>query len=368
MKVIVIGAGIMGLSTAWALAKQGADVTVLEQGALPNPVASSVDDHRLIRHPYGARHGYAAMVVEAFRAWDEMWADLGESHYHQTGTLVLGGRDNPKAAVDAEGVEKQGLSVEWLTPAQMAAAYPLLKTDGLSGGFRLPTGGTLRCGRIVTGLIRHLTLDGMDIRQGAQVIEADPVTGRVTLAGGDVLQADKVVVAAGAWLTRLRPEMAARVTPSRQVVIYVRPPAGTGTLWRQMPCILDIDDNNNGFYLVPPAPGTGLKIGDHIFSRSGDPTAERRVAPEEAAAILAKCAPRFHRIEDYAVADAKACFYTVEPDERFIVEEQDRMIILSACSGHGFKFGAVVGQRTADLVLGRRAAADVRRWAAGEAA
>lgn len=368
MKVIVVGAGIMGLSTAWSLAKRGADVTVLEQGPLPNPVASSVDDHRLIRHPYGARHGYAAMVVEAYAAWEEMWADLGERHYHESGTLVLGGPDNEHAKLNAEGVERLGLTVEWLSPAQLAGEYPLLNAQGLTGGFRLPTGGTLRCGRIVTALIRHLTLDGVEIRGGAEVTEVDPVAGTVMLAGGERLSADAVVVAAGAWVTRLIPAMAARVVPSRQVVIYVRPPAGTGDLWRRMPCILDIDGDNNGFYLVPPTPGTGLKIGDHIFSRQGDPRDPRIVDPAEAGAILAKCAPRFHNIGQYRVADAKACFYTAEPDEKFIVEQNGRAVILSACSGHGFKFGAVVGQRTADLVLGQREAAEVRRWAAGEAA
>jgi len=67
MKVTIVGAGIMGLSVAWALHGQGHQVMVYEQGTIPNPLASSVDQHRLIRFPYGRELGYTYMVAEACR-------------------------------------------------------------------------------------------------------------------------------------------------------------------------------------------------------------------------------------------------------------------------------------------------------------
>src|SRR3546814_6212863 len=89
LKVIVVGGGIVGLSTAWALRRHGAEVTVVEQGPLPNPLGSSVDQHRLIRYAYGAQAGYTRMVHEAFHAWEAVWRDLGARLYSETGTLVL---------------------------------------------------------------------------------------------------------------------------------------------------------------------------------------------------------------------------------------------------------------------------------------
>src|SRR5471032_1818948 len=91
MKTIIVGGGIMGLSTAWALAKSGQDVELFEQGPLPNPLASSMDEHRLIRHAYGVHTGYARMIDDAYAAWDLLWSDLGQRLYAATGTLALTG-------------------------------------------------------------------------------------------------------------------------------------------------------------------------------------------------------------------------------------------------------------------------------------
>ena len=88
-RILVVGAGIMGLSTAWALARAGAAVTVLDQAEIPNQRGSSVDQHRLIRNPYGASRGYTRMIAAAFRAWDMMWRDIGDTLYAPTGTLAL---------------------------------------------------------------------------------------------------------------------------------------------------------------------------------------------------------------------------------------------------------------------------------------
>ena len=90
--VVVVGGGIVGLSTAYALVKAGIGVTVVEQGPIPNPLASSADHHRLIRFAYADRLGYAARMPDAFAAWRAMWADLGRPeahHYVPTGVLSV---------------------------------------------------------------------------------------------------------------------------------------------------------------------------------------------------------------------------------------------------------------------------------------
>lgn len=83
-EVAIIGAGIAGLSLAWALKKRGIHAALYDQGPIPNPVSSSFDEHRITRHTYGGLSGYGALMPHAFKVYDELWADLGENHYLPT--------------------------------------------------------------------------------------------------------------------------------------------------------------------------------------------------------------------------------------------------------------------------------------------
>lgn len=365
MRVTIVGAGIMGLSTAWALARQGHDVRVFEQGPVPNPRSSSVDQHRLIRHPYGARVGYMRMVVEAYRAWDALWADLGERLYVPTGTLVLDTTHEGWAQQSADTLATIGLLVEWLEPAEVEQRFPTLSAHGVTSAFHLPSGGVLLADRIVGALARHLASRDVRIEDGVAAAEIDPARARAVLAGGRVVEADALIVAAGVWAPRLVPSLRTRVTPSRQLVAYLEPPPALAPPWVASPMVLDIAPRS-GFYLVPPVAGTSLKVGDHRFTLAGDPDAPREAGEAETRALLDLCRSRLRLFDLYRVAAARVCFYTVEPRERFLLEASGPTWIVSACSGHAFKFGPLLGQALAEAVAGERDAAALARWAAGD--
>ena len=365
MKVVVVGAGIMGLSAAWALHRLGHEVSVFEQGPVPNPRGASFDQHRLIRYPYGAAVGYTAMVVEAYRAWDAMWADLGERHYVPTGTLAMCVGDTRWVAASAEALQALGLSVDWLAPAQLKARFPLLTSEGISGAFHSDTGGVLLADRILGSLARHLAARGVSVVPHSKVLEVDPWAAAVTLSERRIVAGDALIVAAGAWGRWLVPGLAARVKPSRQVVVYLDPPSNRAAAWAAHPLILDIGEDA-GFYLVPPVAGTGLKVGDHRFTLTGDPDDPRDPSAEEAEAVFATCRNRLAGFDGYRMASARVCYYAVEPEERFVLEFFDRAWVMAACSGHAFKFGPVLGRRLAEAIDGRREPAEVTRWAAGE--
>jgi len=367
LRVVVIGAGIMGLSAAWALTRRGADVTVVEQGPVPNPLASSVDRHRLIRYPYGDHDAYALMVRDAYGAWERLWADLGERLQIETGTLAFDSQDGADwASRSRSSMERLKIPFERLGQSEIARRFPMLDPDGIGEAIYLETGGILMAERIVAALAQRLTQRRPEmIRAHTQVTAIDPNDGSVRLADGSELGADAVVVAAGPWIGRLAPSLKRRVTPSRQVVVYLDPPAPLAGAWEGAPMILAIDPDL-GFYAVPPAGGLGLKVGDHRFSLSGEPDLERAPTPAEAAEIAGLCRNRFRGFDGYRIAEARTCFYDVEPGERFILEPLgDRGWVMSGFSGHGFKFGALLGEKLADTIFGQSVPIQLSTWAAG---
>ena len=369
--VLVLGAGVMGLATAWALARAGRHrITVVEQDAVPNPRGASCDHHRLIRHAYGAAEGYMRMVDAAYAAWDLLWRELGETHYVETGVLALasargtGWMDGSRAALAGHGMAP----VE-LDRAAVADRFPMFDAATVADAFHLPRGGVLLAERIVAALARRCAALGVEFRQ-ARVTDADPARGRVSLADGTMLETDLLVLAAGPWAPRLLPGLVGRVAASRQIVLYLEPPPALRDTWARAPMLLDRGTTGVGFYAVPPVARTPLKIGDHRFSLDGDAEADPREAdPAERDAILALAATRIRDLGAYRVLSARACYYDVEPREHFLLEPIGaRAWVMSGFSGHGFKFGALLGLAMARALGDPALAAALPGWAAGQAA
>ena len=164
------------------------------------------------------------------------------------------------------------------------------------------------------------------------------------------------------------PAMAARITPSRQVAAYLQPPAELLEAWCRAPAVLDqVEAAKGGFYAVPPVDGTALKIGDHGFSLRGQPDLEREPTGEDLATALTVARTRLVGFERYRVQGARTCFYSVAEAERFIALPLERGWVLAGFSGHGFKFGAVIGEMLAQTVEGACTPSAFTDWAAGRA-
>jgi glycine/D-amino acid oxidase-like deaminating enzyme len=368
---LVVGAGIVGLSAARALLAEGYRVEVIEQGPVPNAHGSSVDSSRLIRHTYGTQHGYAALVDAAYAAWDRLWAELGATHYTQTGTLILSRPGATWAQDSAATLDALGKRYRVLGPDEAARRFPLLNLAGVARAYWVETGGVLAAERVVDALARRLRAQGASIAEHTAVTDLDPGRGRVELEDGTARSADLLLLAAGPWTGRLWPEIARALTPSRQLVCYADTPDDLYAAWRRMPMVLDIADaesrGEGSVYAVPPVGDAPLKLGDHAFSLTGEPDTDRSAGDAELERLFETTCRQLATPGRYRLLSGRTCFYTVAPNSQFVHAREGRAHALAGFSGHGFKFGPLIGERFAELAAGRLPESEFDSWLAGVA-
>lgn len=350
MTILVVGAGISGLSTAWALTKRGVPVTLFEQGPIPNPLSASGDQHRIIRRAYGGQGGYQRRIGDAYSAWDEMWEDLGTKHLVDTGFMAMSQTEDDGGEDYRRGLVEGGYPFEDLTPEETAARFTFVDPETIRYGLVSDEGGVLLCQKIAADLRDWLRAQGTDVRENAEVTAVDTAAGSLTLADGQVLKGDHVIVTSGAWTLGLFPKLAANLTTYRTAVVYLTPPPDLAEAWERAPAILDPGGPVDG-YILPPVAGTGLKFGAGIHKYKATPDQDRTPKAGEGEVLRNHFSPPFSRIEEYRVDSVVTCAYTFTADEHFFAATEDRATIVSACSGHGYKFGAVVGQKLADGIV-----------------
>jgi sarcosine oxidase len=359
--LIVVGAGLVGLSTARAALASGYRVTVLEQGSLPNPHSASYDQHRLIRYQYGGAAGYTGMVGKAFEAWDKVWADLGEVLFEKTGTLGIAHGSNDYVAASLATFKELGIAHDRLTSTEIERIAPQLTLPENAWGLLNSDGGVLLADRIVEGLLAWSTSHGAEMRANCRVEHVDLDRASVKLTDGDVIEGDVLVVAAGAWLGQLLPT---HVLPTyRQAVCYVKGPEAMMAHWHAGPSLTDIGVGDN--YALMPVRGTGLKFGSGAHRKAGSPLDGFGADLAEGYEVIAPFAPYLRDAHAYKPVRMAVGYYVKDSTQKFKVDTIGKSMIVTNCDGQMFKFGPLMGERLVACANGTISTDELQRWAAG---
>jgi len=362
MDVCVAGLGAMGSMAAWELARRGARVVGIDPNPPPHALGSSHGGSRMIREAYFEAPFYVPMIRRAYDRWAELERASGERLLLMTGGLMVGPPEGALVAGARASAEAHDLPFEMLDAGEVRTRFPAMLVPDGSVGLLEPRLGVLRPERAVAAALRLAHEAGATLRLGDALVGWGTGSDGVTVATtGGTLRADALVLAVGPWAAGLLPPGLVRLEVARQVQAWFAPARpDLLTLPRFLPFIWEWAPER---YLYGfPDEGAGAKMAIH---REGEPTTpdavDRTVRPADLAAIrepLRRVLPA----ADGGVLEASVCLYTNAPDGHFVIDRlpgEERIILASPCSGHGFKFASALGEALADLAMGREPALDL---------
>jgi sarcosine oxidase len=354
--VAVIGLGAMGSAALSSAAARGAKAIGIEAHFPAHALSSSHGDSRLIRLGYFEDPSYVPLLKCAYENWRSLEARLRAEILTVTGVLQIGAPESKIVSGTRASCEMHGLPHELLDKGAMKRRFPAFELEDGEVGLLDPQGGYVRPEAAIMGYLKLAAEDGAALHFGERVVAIEPDDAGVTIVSTTGrYRARKVIVATGAWIAELVPQLRPHAQPIRQVVAWYQPRDGFVAEPQRMPCFLRDEGANGSFFGFPAIGIDGVKVGRHAHFREPiDPEAPNPAVNATDTALLDGFVAK--RLPDAASFRVRAttCRYTMLPSEDFLIDTlpgQPNVVVSSACSGHGFKFASVVGEILADLAL-----------------
>jgi monomeric sarcosine oxidase len=359
-RVHIIGAGIVGLSTALALLSQGTrEVTIFEQAAVDSERATSHDSSRLLRFAYGSDMAYAEMVMLSLSKWKQLALLTQRALCTRCGLLMFDGPEEECTRQSFRVMQELNLPVEQLSQRQCRARFPQFATGNTDFISYNAEAYILHASTCLRALKQRILDLGGKIRENCQVTAIDhevhgqPV--RIYTDQGEICATESVVLALGPWVHRLLADLSLPVRLTRQYLLYFEGLPHARYSVNTFPAFMTGDLYGFPMHDTPPSSGSRpywLKAASHAFGPTIDPYEDYPLNEQAIKAIAEKLQEILPELHQARLAKVKACMYDVTPDEDFILDHvpgDPRIVFATGLSGHGFKFGPLLGELLASL-------------------
>lgn len=357
---IVIGVGSMGAAACYYLARRGQRVLGLEQFNTPHDRGSHAGQSRIIRKAYFEHPDYVPLLQRAYENWKALETETGSQFYHRTGIVYFGEPLNENIAGIRSAAVQHDIHIQNLHRADAAKKFPLFEVPDTFDTIFESDAGFITPERAIEAYVRQSEKEGAVIKRNCQVNEWKPETNRirVTTSSGEYT-ADKLVITAGAWTSRVLPQLAVPLQVTRQLLAWVAPRDPQAFSLGNFPCWFVEDPQLGTFYgfpSLPLSPGpVGLKLAHHHPGVPSDADMIDGPIPKSEEARLQQLLEKYLPSAGDNIVHTKHCLYTYSPDTHFIIDHlpgyDKRVSVACGFSGHGFKFVPVIGEVLADLAM-----------------
>ncbi len=369
--IAVIGLGAVGSATLYQAAKLGATVIGIDRFEPPHDQGSSHGETRITRQAIGEGREFVPLVLRSNEIWEELETATRRNLLTRCGGLVLappgvsGSHHGSSSflqdtisAAKAFGIPHQQLSTD-----DIRRLYPQFRLTADEVGYFEPGAGFLRPEACVETQIAQAKELGAKVFTSETVLQIKPANAGLELRTNKATySAAKAILTAGPWIAKfLPPEYASRFRVYRQTLCWFALQRNHERYSPQhFPIFIWITGNRvqDMLYGFPAIKGAdaGVKVATERYESTVDPDAVPRHVSETSVQQMYSeyIAPRLPDVSSQCLRTA-TCLYTVTPDAKFVIDYADakqNVHFASACSGHGFKHSAALGEALARRALG----------------
>ena len=357
----------MGSAAAYHLSSAGAKTLVIEQYSRGHTFGSSHGNTRIIRLVYHKPY-YTELMKSSYTCWKDLERESGQRLLFVTGSVVIAPVGHEYAIALRASLDAAGVESEWLHERELASRLPQFRIEpNTMVALWQKDGGFLHASACVSTQLELAEKHGAEIREDTEVLSVDwESSSPVVVCKEERFHAKKIVVAAGAWTEQLLPNLDLPLTVTRQQVVYFRPKEKTRFQPAQFPVFIDVT-RPTSLYGVPDFEDKGLKVGLDGHGEEFATTLDTCSRTPDSAYVDFVHEFVEERIPDAAgeVSHAEVCLYTETPDKDFIIDLHPNcgnLAIAGGFSGHGFKFGSLVGKILSELALTGRTHHDISQF------
>lgn len=366
-EVVIVGAGSMGMSAGYYLARQGVQTLLIDAFNPPHTGGSHHGETRLMRHAYTGSPLYTKLAIRADQLWRQLEETGGQKLLYRSGVLNMGTDGSAALREKRQQAQAHGLAVEWLDAAEIRHRWKGIRIPDRVQGIYEQNAGYLLSEACIRSFRQQALAHGALLVPNTPVkeIQIEPDRVKIYTESGDFC-ADKLIVSTGAWFGTIAGFQRLPIRPVRKAVAWF---AADEALYsaERFPGFT-FGDEQGGYYGFPSIDGSGVKIGRHDAGQTWIPSSPFYPFghyPEDEA-DLRRALTAYLPAAAGRILRSGVCKYEMTPDEHFIIDQhpQHRHIYLAGgFSGHGFKFSSVVGEILADLVTKGKAKFDLGPFA-----